>query len=400
MRRPHSEKQRLMIEYPGNVAAFCGRRFGKTDAYVQRIFYHMRQTPGLYWWVGLSWRSASMKRALRLVSYYTRKILTALGISNHRDYINRSTNELHIPGLGEIWFRTADNPASMAGEGIRGAVLDEFSLMQEIVWTEYVQATLLDYGGWAAFSGVPKGRNWASLLWQSAATRDNWQQIHATSYDNPFMDAHRLDVIRAENSEALFRQEYLAEILDDGGMVFRNVMACATAESQGQALPGHEYIIGVDWAMSSDFTVFTVFDVGERALVWLDRFNQIDYPLQAARLKALAQRFRPSQIVAESNAMGLPIIQQLSNDGLPMATFNTTSGTKDAAIRDLSLAFEKGDIRIIPDATLINELQSYEIKRVGLNGLPVYGAPEGMHDDTVMSAAIGWTRLANAWLAW
>ena len=122
--------------------------------------------------------------------------------------------------------------------------------------------------------------------------------------------------------------------------------------------------------------------------------------MQAARLKALAQRFKPSQIVAESNAMGLPIIQQLANDGLPMATFNTTSGTKDAAIRDLALAFEKGDIRIIPDPVLISELQSYEVLRVSANGLPVYGAPEGMHDDTVMSAAIGWTRLASAWLAW
>ena len=184
MRRPHSEKQRQMVEYPGSVVAFCGRRFGKTDAYVQRLFYHMLQQPGLYWWVGLSWRSASMKRAFRLTTYYARRILQQLGIQD-RGYINRSTSEIKIPGLGEIWFRTADNPASMAGEGIRGAVLDEFSLMQEIVWTEYVQATLLDYGGWAAFSGVPKGRNWAAQLWQASPERDDWFQLHATSYDNP-----------------------------------------------------------------------------------------------------------------------------------------------------------------------------------------------------------------------
>lgn len=394
MRQPHSAKQWAMVTYPGNVVAFAGRRFGKTDAYVLRLFYHMQRTPGLYWWVGLSWRSASMKRAFRLVTYYARRILRMLGLDD-RGYINRSTSEVRIPGLGEIWFRTADNPSSMAGEGIRGAVIDEFSLAQEIVWTEYIQATLLDFGGWAAFGGVPKGRNWAANLWYAAADREGWCQIHATSYDNPYMSSERLDKIRTETSEILFRQEYLAEVIEGEGMVFRNVMACATAEAQGQAMTGHDYIISADWAISNDFTVLTVFDLNERAIVWIDRFNQIDYVLQAARLKALAQRFRPIEVVAESNAMGLPIIQQLASDGLPMAVFNTTGPTKNKAIQDLSLAFDKFDIRIIPDPVLIRELEAYEVKKIGLNSLPVYGAPEGMHDDTVMSAAIGWTRLAR-----
>ena len=166
LKRPHSDVQRQMIEFPGSVVIFAGRRYGKTDGFVQRIFYWMRQKPGLYWWVGLSWRSASMKRAWREVSTIARQIIQAMGL-NERDYINRSRFEVRLPGLGEIWFRTADNPSSLAGEGIQGVVLDEFSLMQEIVWTEYVQGTLLDYGGWAAFSGVPKGNNWAAQLWRA-----------------------------------------------------------------------------------------------------------------------------------------------------------------------------------------------------------------------------------------
>lgn len=48
MLRPHSQTQRQMITYDGNVVAFCGRRFGKTDGYVQRLFYWMQQDPGLY----------------------------------------------------------------------------------------------------------------------------------------------------------------------------------------------------------------------------------------------------------------------------------------------------------------------------------------------------------------
>jgi len=248
MRRPHSDKQRAMIVYPGNVVAFAGRRFGKTDAFVQRIFYHMQRQPGLYWWIGLSWRSASMKRAFRIVSYYARRILQSMGIAD-RGYINRSTSE----------------------------ILDEFSLMQEIVWTEYVQATLLDYGGWAAFGGVPKGNNWASNLWRAAAERDGWCQIHATSYDNPFMSGVRLDKIRAEATEAVFRQEYLAEILSGEGMVFRRITEAATAAPLERPLPGRVYVAGVDIADAADFTAVAIIDTRTRAQVYLDRFNRVGY---------------------------------------------------------------------------------------------------------------------------
>lgn len=97
-----------------------------------------------------------MKRAWRLVTDIARAILKGLGLPE-REHINRSSYEVRVPGLGEIWFRTADNPSSLAGEGIQGAVVDEFSLMREAVWTEYLEGTLLDHQGWAAFSGVPKG---------------------------------------------------------------------------------------------------------------------------------------------------------------------------------------------------------------------------------------------------
>ena len=89
LNKPHSEKQKLMITYPGNVVAFCGRRFGKTDAYVQRLFYWMTRSPGMYWWVGLSWQSASMKRAWREVKVIAVNLLRQMGL-RERDYINNS----------------------------------------------------------------------------------------------------------------------------------------------------------------------------------------------------------------------------------------------------------------------------------------------------------------------
>ena len=87
--------------------------------------------------------------------------------------------------------------------------------------------------------------------------------------------------------------------------------------------------------------------------------------------------------------MGQPLIDQLVSDGLPVQAFTTTNATKDVAIRGLQTAFESGAIRIIPDPVLIGELQAYEQERLP-SGNWKYSAPEGLHDDTVMSLALAW----------
>ena len=87
--------------------------------------------------------------------------------------------------------------------------------------------------------------------------------------------------------------------------------------------------------------------------------------------------------------MGQPIIEQLQRDNLPVWGFTTTNATKAKAVDDLALAFEQGNIKIINNPILISELQAYEGERLP-SGLIRYSAPEGMHDDCVMSLMMGW----------
>jgi len=393
LKAPHSTTQRQMIEYPGSVVIFAGRRYGKTDGMVQRIFYHMQLQPGLYWWTGISWRSASMKRAWREVTTIARKVIRALGLVE-REHINRSRFEIRLPGLGEIWFRTADNPSSLAGEGIRGVVLDEFSLMQEIVWQEYIQATLLDFSGWAAFSGVPKGNNWAAQLWRGAADRDNWLQLHATSYDNQYIENSAIDEVKREVPTWLFNQEYLARIVSGEGMVFRNITECATSAWLDAADGAKQYIAGVDVADAADYTVVSVFDVATRSEVYKDRFRRIGYTALEDRLHAVYGRFNLKSMIIEDNSIGQPVIDHLRQRDMLIVPFHTSSATKAPIIQLLQSAFEHQEISILPDDTTINELSAYEAKKIA-SGYS-YSAPSGMHDDTVMALAIAWQGIAHS----
>jgi hypothetical protein len=80
--------------------------------------------------------------------------------------------------------------------------------------------------------------------------------------------------------------------------------------------------------------------------------------------------------------------EQLQRETATAVTgYQFTNATKAVAVESLALAFERGEIRIIPDPTLIAELQAFESERLP-SGLVRYGAPNGMHDDCVMALAL------------
>jgi phage FluMu gp28-like protein len=298
-----------------------------------------------------------------------------------------------MPGGGTIQVRSADHPDSLRGEGLDYLVLDECAFIKEDAWSEALRPALADRQGRALFISTPKGRNWFWRLWTAASTENDWRAWRFTSYDNPFIKASEIDAARELLPERVFRQEFMAEFIEDGGGVFRRVAEAATATEQERAVEGHEYVMGVDWGKSNDWTVLTLVDVTESALVHVDRFNRIDYQVQLGRLHGLYERFKPYSIIAERNSMGEPLVEQLQRSGLPVTGFHTSNSTKSTAVDALALAFERSDLRILPDATLIAELQAYEMERLP-QGLLRYNAPSGMHDDCVMSLALAWQAVA------
>ena len=310
--------------------------------------------------------------------------------------VNEAERLITFQGGGSLGVYSADNPSSILGEAFNLVVVDEAARVKEEVWYETIQPTLADVAGDAILISTPKGRNWFWREWALGQDGQghvkSWQCPSAT---NPNPNIRRAaELARDRVPERTYRQEWLAEFMEDGGGVFRRVSDAATATAQSAAQDGRRNVIGVDWGKSNDWTVLTVLDLGERAQAAIDRFNQIDYQVQIGRLRALCERFHPTVVIAERNSMGEPLIEQLQRMGLPVQPFLTTNATKTAAIDALALAFERGDLRILPDPVLVAELQAYEMERLP-SGLLRYGAPAGMHDDCVMSLALAWQAVTN-----
>lgn len=308
--------------------------------------------------------------------------------------INRSERTIETKRGGFLGIYSGENIDSARGEAFNLVVMDEAARLPEDAWTDAIMPTLADFDGDAVLISTPKGRNWFYTEWMRGAISGHdhasWQ---APTHRNPMPTIRRAAMMAKERvSVRAYRQEWLAEFVEDGG-VFRRVMEAATAKVAKQA-KGSAYVFGVDWGKHNDFTVIAVIDAKARSMVAMERFNQIDYALQLNRLLALADDYHPAVIVAEANSMGDPLIEQLQRMGLPVQPFVTTNATKTVVIEALALAFERGDIRILSDPVLVSELQAYEMKRLP-SGLMRYSAPEGMHDDTVMALALAWAVVAE-----
>jgi phage terminase large subunit-like protein len=382
---PLHDRQREVAESPARFKVVAaGRRFGKSRLGSALCVAEAALHKGRAWWVAPSYPIATV--GWRMIKRLSGRIP---GVS-----IREGDHTVEFPGGGEVRVRSADNPDSLRGDGLDLVVLDECAFIKKEAWTEALRPALSDRQGKALFISTPRGRNWFWEVYQRGVRgEEGWQSFSYPTNLNPYMMQCEIAAAERDLPEMIFRQEYNAEFIDDQGGVFRRVQEAATLEPQAYQ-EGRQYVAGVDVASSVDFTVVSVFDVEAREMVLMDRFNRVDYPVLINRLAAIYDRYHLTSMVVESNSIGRPVIDELVARGLNIVPFNTTSATKQSIIQSLQSAFENRQIRVLNEPVLVGELLSFEAKR-NASGSFSYSAPDGMHDDCVMSLAIAWSGLSG-----
>ncbi len=303
--------------------------------------------------------------------------------------VSRAERIIQFPTGGFLGIYSADNPDAIRGEAFHMVILDEAARISEETWQDAVQPTLADFDGRAVLISTPKGKNWFfnEFMRAGQSAPELAAAFNAPTTDNPNPNIRRAaELAKTRVSEMTYRQEWLAQFVE-GGIVFRNVRRQATL-SPVAPQAGREYVIGADWGRTTDYTVFAVLDVRAQQMCEMQRFTQVDYPTQAMRLEALSRRWNNAPVIAEYNSMGGPMIEEMQRRNLPVIAFTTTNASKTLVIDGLVRAFEFGDIEILHDSILIGELEAFasEPTATGIK----YGAPEGLHDDCVMSLALAW----------
>lgn len=361
-------------------AAKCGRRFGKTQTGVNEAAKDMHNHPGHKGcWVAPTF-ALTRKGWREFIQFCPRELIANVLKSEYRiEFHNGSWIE----------FKSADNPESLISEGYDFVIVDECARVARDAWEFSLRPALTDRLGWALFLTTPKGKNWFhSVVWARCVdpTETDWHGFSFATADNPFIDPAEIEEAKRTLPDVVFRQEYLAEFIDDAGAVFRNIRACIDGEYE-EPNGGREYVMGTDLAKTQDFTVSYVVDRLRRKVVAFDRFQHISYDMAIPRVAELSRRYNNAEILLDSTGVGEPVFDMLRTVGARCQGYKFTNPSKEALIRGLMLALENKEITYPEEEVLISELECFEYK-TGSTGLIRYGAPEGMHDDCVIALAL------------
>jgi len=368
-----------------NVLA-CGRRFGKDVYEMNKVIQPALQ----------GYPTAFAAPTYKVLSENWREVNHLVAPIIKRRDAQEKRLELETGGIIDFW--SLDNPDTIRGRKYKRFVINEAGYVADLMdtWNFIIRPTLVDLEGDAIIGGTPKGRNGFWNMYQRGLDKEmpDWVSWQLSSYENPYVPKSELDEMSNTLPERVVQQEIHAIFLDDAGGVFRRVMEAATATEQQKPIEGHQYIGAADIASLVDYTVVIVMDVTAGEMVYMDRFNRVDYEVLEDRLAATYNRFKLDIMTIEDNSIGKGVIDHLRNRGLAINTFTTTNATKHAAVTGLQSAFEHGRIKILNEPILIGELQAFEAKRNN-SGTFSYSAPESMHDDCVMALAIAWDGISG-----
>ncbi len=361
----------------------CGRRWGKTVAganeFIRQIWLQGegREKPGIvgfavaptYWHTQRQW--------CEFFNYCPAELI---------EEIHRADRHVLLRGNRNIWFKSADNPDSLRSQGIKVLWVDEGAQIAEEAWTLALRPALMDEKGIAFFTGTPRGHNWYFQLWtrgQDPSQKD-YKSWSFPSASNPYLDPAEIASFARDMPELAYRQEVLAEFLEDVGSVFRGVdrIVKGSFESPNRF---KQYVMGADLAKLEDFTVLVVLDADGR-LVAFDRFSELDWVFQRKRIVQLAQRY-DARLLIDSTGVGDPVCDELYRENVRVEGYKFTNATKKDLIENLSIMIENQQLTIPNIPELINELKLYGYKTTA-SGNVQYGAPEGYHDDCVVALAL------------
>lgn len=277
-----------------------------------------------------------------------------------------------------------DNIDSVMGTNPIGCVFNEYALQTPRAW-EFIRPILAENGGWAIFNFTPRGMNHGHKMLQQAREYGWFSQV-LTVKDTGAISEDVLDDERKQMPADLFQQEYLCEFIEGAGQFFRRVKE-NISDKPFIINSNASYVLGVDLAKYQDFTVIVPVDLSTSTVGPLERFNQLDYNLQQAKIEAAYYRYNKALIRIDSTGPGEPVHDNLLARGLRVEPYRFTEQSRKDLLTNLQILLEQDQIKIPNNEQLISELQSfrYELSDRGRVRISV---PEGLHDDCVMAVAL------------
>ena len=285
-----------------------------------------------------------------------------------------------------IQFRSGESGDSLRGYTVkRGGILaiDEGAFLSREVY-EIVMPLVSKEGCTLVIASTPDSMD--GMYYSLWSREDGVIRINWSDYIDQMYSKEELDFYRSVYSDRRFRTEILGEFAVGEGTVFSGVANCV---SPVELIQKGTLVAGIDFGSGNlqDSTVITFIDEDLQVIAQYDTndkppMEQIDW------LARLLLDYKPVRVLAEKNGLGSVYFDALKQKCPIVTPWITTNDSKTAIVDDLAAHIEKGRIKFQPKCEkLLEQLQVYR-ETQSSTGKRVFNAPQGKHDDFVISTAL------------
>ena len=323
---------------------------------------------------------------------------------------NETLLEIELINGSTIFFKSSE-----MGDGLRGFHIDGILILDEAAYlTDDILELILP---WRQVSNAPmllvstpKIRQGAyySYWIQGIEDGENVKSIDWCDWDTSCMITEEMiKQYKKVMTKNQFRSEILGEFLDDDGMVFTNITANITSEGYDQTKQYGYFYGGIDFGAGGggDYTAITIYD-DKGEMVFLDYFNDLGTFQQVDRIISDLSIFgsKLKKVYMENNSIGSPFVDLILKTAadrrlnwLSNVTerWTTTNASKNKLVQLFCVGLEQGEVKLLNDKVLINQLSSYEATFNSKTQTISYNGAYGTNDDCVMSSMIGWYAYKN-----
>lgn len=216
------EKQEPVYDDPARFKVVAaGRRWGKTELALLLLLTGGADGRGCLTHPGV-YRYIAPTQKLARKALWRRKLRRALDPSWLARPLHETNLEVEFINGAILEVLGAEDPDGLRGEGVVGAVLDEYADMREEAWPEAVRPSLAESKGWALFIGTPKSFNHFHKLYERGQDPEfgTWASWQFQSRDNPLIDEEEVLEAQRTTDPRTFRQEWEASFENIAGRAY------------------------------------------------------------------------------------------------------------------------------------------------------------------------------------
>ena len=307
--------------------------------------------------------------------------------------VNKSELEIRFINGSTLYFRSGEREDTLRGYTLSYLVIDEAAYIKDNVWNEVLRPTVLVHGKKVLFISTPKGKNWFYNIAMRGGSPEypKYKTFYATSFDSPYITKEELEEAKLSLPEKIYKQEILAEFIDDGGEVFGNLKLTSIMSAYAQQETTEKYYAGLDFGRQNDYTVLIILNSkGEMVDFYRERQKSWDIIISEVLVKL--RKWKPVGY-AEVNSIGDVLYENLRKQYPSIQPFVTNNDSKQNIIEDLIMGMNENKIKLPSqtlNADLYKELSVFTYEYSPKTRRVKYGAPSGFHDDCVISLALAY----------